>query len=56
MCFYSNYDQESSLDVNLNFASNQYPLDILLMGTATPKTKDPKETSFMSQNPHKIYA
>ena len=40
MCFYSNFDQESSLDAELNSASNEYPLDILLMGPATPKTRN----------------
>ena len=35
--FYSNSDQERSLDAELNYASNEYPLDILLMGLATPK-------------------
>ena len=30
-CFYSNFDRERSLDTKLNFASNKYPLSILLM-------------------------
>ena len=38
--FYSNFDRDSSLDVKLNFASNKYPLDILLTGPATPKTRN----------------
>ena len=33
--FYSNFDRESSLDVELNSASNEYPLGILLMDPAT---------------------
>ena len=28
-CFYPNLDQESSLDAELNSASNEYPLNIL---------------------------
>ena len=35
---YSNFDRESSLDAELNSALNEYPLDILLTGPATPKT------------------
>ena len=38
LCFYSNFNQESSLDVELNSASNEYPLGILLLDPATPKT------------------
>ena len=38
--FYSNFDQESSLDAELNSASNEYPLGILLMGPSTPKTRN----------------
>ena len=39
-CFYSNFDRERSLDAELNSASNEYPLGILLMGPATPKTRN----------------
>ena len=39
--FYSNFDQESSLDAELNYASNEYPLGILLMGPSTPKSRNP---------------
>ena len=35
-CFYSNFDRESSLDAELNYASNKHPLGILLTGPATP--------------------
>ena len=38
--FYSNFDRESSLDVELNFTSNEYSLDILLMGPSTPKIRN----------------
>ena len=40
LCFYSNFDPESSLDVELNSASNEYPLGILLTDPATPKTRN----------------
>ena len=40
LCFYSNFDQESSLDVELNYASNEYPLSILLTDLATPKIRN----------------
>src|SRR5882757_10677542 len=39
-CFYSNFDHESSLDAELNSTSNEYPLGILLMDPATPKTRN----------------
>ena len=38
--FYSNFDRESSLDVELDYASNEYPLGILLAGLSTPKTRN----------------
>ena len=38
--FYSNFDWESSLDEKLNSTSNEYPLGILLMGPATPETRN----------------
>ena len=38
--FYSNFDWESLLDVKLNSASNEYPLDILLTDPTTPKTRN----------------
>ena len=40
LVFYSNFDPESSLDVELNSASNEYLLDIILMDLATPKTRN----------------
>ena len=39
-CFYSNFDWERSLDAELNSASNEYPLNILLTDPATPKTRN----------------
>ena len=44
LCFYSNFDRESLLDVELNFASNEYPLGILLMDPTTPKTRNTWKT------------
>ena len=40
LCFYSNFYQESSLDAELNSASNEYPLGIILTDPATPKTRN----------------
>ena len=40
LCFYSNLDQDRSLDMELNFASNEYPLGILLMDLSTPITRN----------------
>ena len=37
LCFYSNFNQESSLDADLNSASNEYLLDILLTVLSTPR-------------------
>ena len=39
-CFYSNFDRESSLNAELNSTSNEYPLGMLLMDPATPKTRN----------------
>ena len=51
LCFYSNFDRESSLDVELNFASNEYPLNILLMSLATPKIRNTwKNVTMMSSS------
>ena len=36
-CFYSNISRESSLDVELNSASNKYPHCIILMDPDIPK-------------------
>ena len=40
LCFYSNFDRESSLDAEFDSASNDYPHRILLMDPATPKTRN----------------
>ena len=40
LCFYSNFDRESSLDAELISTSNGYPLGILLTDPATPKTRN----------------
>ena len=49
-CFYSNFDWESSLDVELNSASNEYPLSILLMDPATPKTRNTWKNMMMTSS------
>ena len=38
--FYSNFDQESSLDVEFDSASNKYPHCIILTDPATPKIRN----------------
>ena len=40
LCFYSNFGLKSSLDVELNSASNEYPLSILLTDPTTPKKRN----------------
>ena len=40
LCFYSNFDRESSLDAEFDSTSNEYPHCILLMDPATPKTRN----------------
>ena len=40
LCFYSNLDRESSLDVKFNSTSKEYAHCILLMDPATPKTRN----------------
>ena len=35
LCFFSNFDRESSLDVKLNSTSSEYPLDILFTDPST---------------------
>ena len=47
LCFYSNFDWESSLDVELNSASNEYPLSILLTDPATRKTRNTSKNVMM---------
>ena len=47
LCFYSNFDRESSLYVELNYASNEYPLGILLKGLTTPKTRNTWKTWYL---------
>ena len=40
LCFYSNFEQENSFDVEFNSTSNACPHCILLMDLATPKTRN----------------
>ena len=49
-CFYLNFNWEISLDAELNFASNKYPLDILLMDPTTPKTRNTWKNVMMSSS------
>ena len=44
LCFYSNFDLESSLDAELNSKSNEYQLYILFTNPATPKTRNTWKT------------
>ena len=37
LCFYPNFDWERSLDAELNYASNEYPLGILFTGSTATK-------------------
>ena len=46
LCFYSNFDREGSLDAELNSASNEYPLGILLMDPSTPKARNTWKTEW----------
>ena len=50
LCFYSNFDRESSLDAELHFTSNEYPLGILLIDPATPKTRNTWKNVMMMWN------
>ena len=49
--FYSNFDQESSLDLELNSTSNKYPLGILLKDPSTPKNKKYLKTRNLIPHP-----
>ena len=40
LCFYSNFDWKSSLDVEFDSASNEYPHYILLTDLTTPKIRN----------------
>ena len=44
LCSYSNFDRESSLDVEFDSASNKYPHCILLTDTSTPKIRNSWKT------------
>ena len=52
VCFYSNFDWESSLDAELNSASNEYPRGILLTDLATPKTRNNWKNVIMMSSSH----
>ena len=40
-------NREISLDAELNYASNEYPLGILLIDLATPKTRNARKKNMM---------
>ena len=50
--FYSNLERESSLDVEFNSASNEYPYCILLMDPDTPKTRNTWRNVMMMSSSH----
>ena len=52
LCFYSNFNQESSLDAELNSAPKKYPLCILLTHLATPKTRNTWKNVMMMSSSH----
>ena len=43
LCFHSNFDRESSLDVEFDSASNEYPHCILLTDPTTPRKEIPEK-------------
>ena len=52
LCFYSNFKRESSLDVEFNSTSNEYPDCILLMDPSTPKTRNTWKNVMMMSSSH----
>ena len=50
VCFYSNFNRESSLDEELIFASNEYQFNILLMGPSTQKTRNTWKNVMMTSS------
>ena len=50
LCFYSNFDRESSMDAELNYESNEYPLGKLLTDPATPKTRNTWKNGMMTSS------
>ena len=50
--FYSKFDRKSLLDVELNSASNEYPLGILLTRRTTPKTRNTWKNMMMMSSSH----
>ena len=43
LCFYSNFNWESSLDLEFDSESNDYPQSILFTDPATPKTRNKEQ-------------
>ena len=52
LCFYSNFKRESSLDVEFNSASNEYPHCVLLTDPTTPKTRNTWKSVMMTSSTH----
>ena len=52
LCFYSNFDRESSLDTEFDFVSNEYPHCILLMDPTTLKTRNTWKNVMMTSSSH----
>ena len=52
LCFYSNFDWKSLLDVEFDSASNESVLCILLMDLATPKTRNTFKNVMMTSSSH----
>ena len=50
LCFYSNFDQESSLDAEFDNASKNYPHCILLINLTSPKTRNTWKNVMMTSS------
>ena len=54
LCFYSNSERESLLDVEFNSTSNEYTHCILLIDPATPKTRNTWKNVMMMSPPQNL--
>ena len=52
MWFYANFERESSLDVEFNSASNEYPHCMLLTDPSTPPKKNTLKNVMMMSSSH----
>ena len=55
LCFYSNSERESSLNVEFNSTSNDYPHCILLTDPATPKTRNTWKNVMMIRQKYAVW-